>query len=193
MKNSNLNQAWETASAGRWTRKLDLPLTARAHVPVEDGGTFTLLRLFEQRSAFCNSSCNREADRLAIRWDIFQARTLTGSQAAPGWNAREFAMCEATVSAYRQWITHAFPQTKRYRPEWTEKIPDCVMLQLWPGTCKIDHILDELAETLPAMQSAGVPRDFINRNRHAVQSPASSSTITSASKVPTNKPIPKTQ
>ena len=188
MSNFNHNQGWETTSAGRWTRTLDFPLTARVHVPgedgriwdasvpvgtqwtpgsranfliVEDGGAFTLLTPFEQRPVFYGWTCNREEDRLTIRWHMFLARTFTGSQETPDWHAQEFATCDAAVAAYRQWMTQVFPQPERYRPGWTEKIPGCVMLQLWAGTGEIDHTLDELAGLLAAMHKAGVPRDTL--------------------------------
>ena len=187
----NYQQAWEFNGSGCWTRTLTLPLTARVHVPGEDGriwdasvpvGTtwspmisranflivedaekFILLTPFERRPVYYNWNCERLADQLTIRYNVSLAQSFVGrdTASAPEWHAQEFSTRNDAVATYRQWMTEVFPQPIRYRPEWTEKIPGCVMLQLWAGTGEIDHTFAELADMLDAMHEAGAPRDTL--------------------------------
>lgn len=189
MSDFTSSHPWTLVSAGRWTRKQEFSLSARVHVPGEDGriwdvtvpvgmswtpaipranfliveqdGGFTLLTPFDRRPLFYNWTCERLTDQLTIRWNMHLSQTFAGSTAAPDWHAQEFVTRDAAVAAYRQWMTEAFPQPPRHRPAWAEKIPGCVLLQLWAGTGEIDHTLDELADLLAAMNAAGVPRNTL--------------------------------
>ena len=88
----------------QWTHNLSLPLSARVHVPGEDGriwdasvpagttwtpaiaranfliieedGAFTLLTPFESRPAFYNWTCERHPDRLTVRYEVKLAATF---------------------------------------------------------------------------------------------------------------------
>lgn len=184
-----MDQSWIVTGSGRWMRTLEWPLTSRVHVPGEDGriwdasvpvgfcwtpeitranfliveggDTFTLLTPFDSRPIFYRWACDRLVDRLTIRYDVHLAAIVDEREVAPGWYALEFDTRDAAIAAYRQWMTEAFPQPKRYRPLWTERISGCVSLQLWAGNGAIDHTLYELADMIVAMHASGVPRDTL--------------------------------
>lgn len=184
-------QTWENTTPGQWLRTLSFPLTARLHIPGDDGrlwdasvpagtvwtpgmaranfliveqdGTFTLLTPFENRPAFFNWTFKRTAQSLEVVWKLKLASALPGWETAPapGWSETVHSSRDAAIDAYRTWMLRAFPQPKRHRPEWTERIPGCVMLQLWAGTGEIDHTLDDVADLMTAMHQAGVPRNTL--------------------------------
>jgi hypothetical protein len=181
---------WIASSPRRWTRWIELPLTARLHVPGEDGrlwdasvpegrrwapaipranfliaeqdGAFTLLTPFDSRPVFYNWELERRPDRLVARYDVrLAAAAPRDLEGALGWYALNFRTRNEAVAAYRDWMTRALPQPARHRPEWTERIPGCVLIQLWAGTGEIDHTFSELADLLSTMHDQGVPRDTL--------------------------------
>ena len=182
---------WQPTSPGQWTRTLSFPLTTRLHVPGEDGrlwdasvpvgttwtpamaranfliveeaGRFTLLAPYEDRPAFFGWTLGRAAKQLNVTWSVRLATALPGREQAPppGWSEQSHSTRDAAVDTYRTWMQRAFPQPPRFRPPWVERIPGCVLLQLWAGTGEIDHTLDDLVGLMAAMHAAGVPRDTL--------------------------------
>ena len=180
---------WQEQGCGQWERTLEFPLTARLHVPGEDGriwdasvpagtcwtpvipranflileqdGTFSLLTPFERRAAFFNWDLERLADRLRVTYRVWLPLASRERETAmpPEWHEQKHLSRDAAIAAYRQWMLEAYPQPERYRPEWTENIPGCIHLQLWAGTGEIDHTYDEFVALLDAMRDAGLPRN----------------------------------
>jgi hypothetical protein len=178
---------WEQMNARTWKWSIELPLSARLHLPVEDGRIFDasapvgfawggfprascvgvecpegvrLLSVRDKRKGNLNVHAVREERKLRLdwTWSLKLSQGAISADNPPERHDKTFNSLSDAWSDHRQWIDEVYPVNRSKFPDWVNDIPACVMIEMWTGTRRIKHRYEDLKRLIADMRTARIPR-----------------------------------